>query len=101
MLESKVEEVNHDVLALVKHAQALFLAAATMTGEKADEVRHRGLEILDTAMSQALDAKEGALLAGKDMACSADSYVQQNPWRAIATAAGLGLLAGLILGRCK
>lgn len=99
MLESNLKVVNNDVKTLVKDAQALFQAAATLTGEKADEVRHRGMRLLDTALGKAQDAQANALVAGKEMAVSADHYVKENPWRAIAAAAGVGLLAGVILGR--
>jgi ElaB/YqjD/DUF883 family membrane-anchored ribosome-binding protein len=39
------------------------------------------------------------LAAGKKMAASTNHYVHENPWRAIATGAGVGLLLGVILGR--
>jgi ElaB/YqjD/DUF883 family membrane-anchored ribosome-binding protein len=99
MLESNLKVVNNDLKTLVKDAQALFQAAAALTGEKADEVRHRGMRLLDTALAKAQDAQASALVAGKEMAASADDYVKENPWRAIAAAAGVGLLMGVILGR--
>jgi ElaB/YqjD/DUF883 family membrane-anchored ribosome-binding protein len=99
VLESNLKAVDNDVKILVKDAQALFHAAAALTGEKAEEVRNRGMRLLDTALVKAQDAQASALVAGKEMAVSADVYVKENPWRAIAAAAGIGLLAGLILSR--
>ncbi|MDB5764793.1 MAG: hypothetical protein JWQ21_3788 [Herminiimonas sp.] len=99
MLESNLKAVNNDVKTLVKDAQALFQAAAALTGEKAEEVRNRGMRLLDTALDKAQDAQASALVAGKEMAASTDGYVKENPWCAIAAAAGAGLLAGVILGR--
>lgn len=99
MLESNLKAVDNDVKILVKDAQALFHAAAALTGEKAEEVRNRGMRLLDTALVKAQDAQASALVAGKEMAVSADIYVKENPWRAIAAAAGVGLLAGLIVSR--
>ena len=99
MLESNLKVVNNDVKTLVTDAQALFKAAAALTGEKAEEVRNRGMRLLDTALVKAQDAQASAVVAGKEMANSADDYVKENPWRAIATAAGVGLLVGVILGR--
>ena len=55
--------------------------------------------LLDTALVKAQDAQTSALVAGKEVAASANDYVKENPWRAIAAAAGVGLLAGVILGR--
>lgn len=99
MLESNLKVVNHDVNILVKDAQALFQAAAALSGEKAEEIRSRGMRLLDTALAEAQEAQAGALAAGKKMVVSADGYVKENPWRAMAAVAGVGLLLGVILGR--
>jgi ElaB/YqjD/DUF883 family membrane-anchored ribosome-binding protein len=99
MPETNLKIINNDVKTLVKDAQALFLAAAALTGEKADEVRSRGMRMLDAALVKAQNVQTSAIVAGKEMAASADDYVKENPWRAITVAAGLGVLAGVILGR--
>ncbi|CDG84359.1 DUF883 family protein [Janthinobacterium agaricidamnosum] len=99
MLENNITTVNNDVKTLVKDAQALFSAAAALTGEKADEVRTRGMRTLDAALAKAQEAQANAIVAGKQIAASADVYVKENPWRTIAAAAGVGLLVGFILGR--
>lgn len=99
MLEANLKVVNNDMKSLVKDAQALFQAAASLTGDKAEEVRNRGMRMLDTALVKAQDAQASALVAGKEMAASADEYVKENPWRTITAAAGAGLLLGMILSR--
>lgn len=100
MLESNMNAVNNDVKALVTDAQALFNAAAALTGEKADEVRKRGMRMLDDALASAQEMQANAIVAGKKMATSTDCYVKENPWRAIAVVAGVGLLVGIMVG-CK
>ena len=50
MLEQNISTVNNDVKTLVKDAQALFTAATALTGEKAEELRGRGMRALDTAL---------------------------------------------------
>ncbi len=99
MLESNLKVVNKDVKALVKDAQALFHAAAALTGDKAEEVRNRGMNLLDAALTKAQETRASAVVAGRDMAASADSYVKENPWRTIAAVAGVALLLGALLGR--
>jgi ElaB/YqjD/DUF883 family membrane-anchored ribosome-binding protein len=98
-LNGNAGAVQTDVKALLKDAQGLFQAAAALTGEKAEEMRGRGMKLLDTALSKAQQAQGQAIVKGKELAQSADVYVKENPWRTIATAAGLGLLVGVILGR--
>ena len=99
MLEQNISTVNNDVKTLVKDAQALFTAATALTGEKAEELRGRGMRALDTALVKAHEAQVSALAAGKEAAKHADEYVKENPWRSIAAAASIGLLIGVIIGR--
>jgi ElaB/YqjD/DUF883 family membrane-anchored ribosome-binding protein len=94
--------INHaqtDVKTLVKDAQALLTAAAALTGEKAEELRSRGMQMLDVAMGKAGQVQGQAVVKGKELAHTADVYVKDNPWRTIAAAASVGLLVGVILGR--
>lgn len=88
-----------DVKTLVKDAQTLLTAAAALTGEKAEELRGRGMQLLDVAMGKASQVQSQAMVKGKELAETADVYVKDNPWRTVAVAAGVGLLLGAILGR--
>ncbi|MFZ6721628.1 DUF883 family protein [Undibacterium sp. Ji49W] len=99
MLESNIKAVNKDIKVLLKDAQALFSAAATLSGEKADEARARGMKLLDAAMVAAQDAQASALATGKEMVNSTDAYVKENPWSSIGVAATAGLLVGLLCCR--
>lgn len=101
MLESNLKVINSDVKTLVKDAQALFQAASALTGEKAEEARNRGMRLLDTALVRAQDVQASAVAASQEMAATAEDYVKLNPWRALAVAAGVGLLAGVALNRKK
>jgi ElaB/YqjD/DUF883 family membrane-anchored ribosome-binding protein len=94
-----MSNVQTDVKTLVKDAQALLTAAAALTGEKAEELRARGMQMLDVAMGKASQVQGQAVVKGKELAHTADVYVKDNPWRTIAAAAGVGLLVGVILGR--
>ncbi|MES2127975.1 MAG: DUF883 family protein [Pseudomonadota bacterium] len=91
--------VGADFKTLVHDAQALLQEASAMTGEKADEIRQRGMALLDQALDRAGQAQGKMLVRGKELAHNTDVYVKENPWRSIATAAGIGLLFGVILGR--
>ena len=97
--QAAAKVVTTDVNTLVKDAQALFQSATTLTGERADELRAKGMKLLDTALSKAQDAQASALQMGKEIAINADDFVKENPWRAIAASAGVGLLLGVVLGR--
>jgi len=99
MLESNIEAINNDIRLLIKDAQALFYAAKELTGDKADELRNRGMRLLDTALLKIQESKAEMLVSGKAMTASADRFVKDNPWRAVASATGLALVLGLVIGR--
>ncbi|QYF93826.1 DUF883 family protein [Massilia sp. PAMC28688] len=98
-LNGNMNAVQTDVKTLVKDAQTLLTAAAALTGEKAEEMRGRGMQMLDVALGKASAVQGQAVVKGKELAHSADVYVKDNPWRTVAAAAGVGLLVGVILGR--
>ena len=98
-IDDTIENASADVKALVKDAQSLLTAAASLTGVKADELRSRGMEMLDRAMGKASQYQGQAVIKSKELAETADVYVKDNPWRTVAAAASLGLLVGIYLGR--
>ncbi|WP_313704744.1 DUF883 family protein [Massilia sp.] len=98
-LDSSLNNASADMKVLVKDAQSLLTAAAAMTGEKADELRSRGMELLDRAMGKASQYQGQAVVKSKELAHTADVYVKDNPWRTVVAAASVGLLVGIVLGR--
>lgn len=98
-IDSGLQNAGADMKLLVKDAQALLNAATALTGDKADELRARGMELLDRAMGKASQYQGQAVVKSKELAQTADVYVKDNPWRTVAAAASVGLLVGIYLGR--
>lgn len=84
---------------LVKDAQDLFREATLATGEKAEELREKGLVLLDAAMEKAQEVQAVAVQKGKEAVQTTDEFVHENPWKAVAISAGVGLLIGLLASR--
>lgn len=99
MYRSTLKTTRSDIRSRVKDAQELFREAAATTGETAKNLREEGLELLDVAVSKAQDVQAAAIETSKEIAATTDEYVQENPWRAIAISAGIGLLVGLVISR--
>ncbi|HYD94763.1 MAG TPA: DUF883 family protein [Noviherbaspirillum sp.] len=99
MLTSNIKTVRNDMKTLVKDAQDLLREASLATGEKADELRARGLALLDTAMERAQEVQAVALEKGKAAAQSTDEFVHEHPWKAVGIAAGVGLVVGMLISR--
>ena len=66
--------------AVAREAEELLQATADQTGERVEELRERA---------------QASLAAAREI----DAQVRKNPWAAVAIAAGVGLLLGLLLAR--
>jgi ElaB/YqjD/DUF883 family membrane-anchored ribosome-binding protein len=99
MLTNNIKTVRTDMRTLVRDAQELFREASLATGEKAEELRSRGLVLLDAAMEKAQEVQSVAVERSKVAAQSTDEYVRANPWQAMGVAAGAGLLLGMLMSR--
>lgn len=99
MVESKLKTVRGDMKALVQDAQALFTEAAAAGGIKAEELRSRGMNLLDSALEQVQELQTVTLEKGKELADSTDHYVRENPWQAVGLAAAVGVLVGMLIAR--
>ncbi len=99
MSEATVEKLMEDLKAVAVSAEALLAATASDASERVRDARKRASATIDKARAR-LDSfeqevKERATAAVREV----DGYVHRNPWPAIAAAAGIGTLVGLLLAR--
>lgn len=99
MTATSFKTVRNDFKALVQDAEQLLREAGTATGARADELRAKGMEMLDIAMRKAQEVQAAAVKTGKVVAAGTDEYVRENPWQAVAISAGVGLLLGMLIAR--
>ena len=99
MTASSYKTVRNDMKTLVRDAQQLFREASTATGERADELRTKGQDLLDSAAHRAQELQAVALETGKELASTTDDFVKENPWKAVAISAGVGVLLGMLISR--
>jgi ElaB/YqjD/DUF883 family membrane-anchored ribosome-binding protein len=99
MLTNNIKTVRNDMRTLVKDAQDLFREASHATGEKAEELRARGLGLLDNALEKAHEVQAIAVEKGKAAAHTTDEFVHEHPWKAVGIAAGIGLVFGMLISR--
>jgi ElaB/YqjD/DUF883 family membrane-anchored ribosome-binding protein len=74
------EQLMAQLRAVAREAEELLQATADQTGERVEELRERA---------------QASLAAAREI----DAQVRKNPWAAVAIAAGIGLLLGLLLAR--
>lgn len=99
MLANNIKTVRNDMKTLVKDAQELFRQAAAASGDKAEELRAKGLTLLDVALEKAHDVQVAAIEKGKAAAQTTDEFVHEHPWKSIGIAAGVGLVVGMLISR--
>jgi ElaB/YqjD/DUF883 family membrane-anchored ribosome-binding protein len=99
MTEATVEKLMEDLKSVAASAEALLAATAHDASERVRDARKRASDSLGRARAR-LDGLEQEV---KDRATAAarevDRYVHESPWPAIAVAAGMGALIGLLLAR--
>ncbi len=96
---SNKEKLVSDMKVVVSDAEEILRATAGVAGEKVGELRERIIDRLRDAKMRIADAEEMLLDRTKAAARATDDYVNDNPWRAVGIAAGIGLLLGIIIGR--
>lgn len=98
MINSNVSVAGSEVRSLIHEAQRMLSEAGSATGERAEELKLKGLQLLSSSVSKAQELEKIALDSVKSVAHSTDELVHQNPWRAIAVAGVVGAGIGLVLG---
>jgi len=85
--------------AVIADAEALIKATAHQGGEKVDQIRSQAESSLASAKEKLEDLHEDLLEKGREAVKVTDDYVQENPWKAVGIAAGVGLVIGLLVSR--
>ena len=93
------DRLVEDFKKVIGDAEELLKITASETGGKIGAVRERAEQNLREAKRK-LDALESDLMVQTKAAAKAtDLLVHENPWQAVAIAAGVGLLFGMLSSR--
>lgn len=98
MYASNVNVAGSEIRALIHEAQRMLNEAGSASGERADELKTKGLQLLAASVSKAQELERLALDTAKSVASSTDALVHDHPWRSIAVAGVVGAGIGLVLG---
>jgi ElaB/YqjD/DUF883 family membrane-anchored ribosome-binding protein len=93
------DRLVEDFKKVIGDAEELLKVTASETGGKIGAVRERAEQNLREARRK-LDALESDLMIQTKAAAKAtDQLVHENPWQAVAIAAAVGVLFGMLSGR--
>ena len=96
-LHSPLKNLRKDLYAVARDAEALLKATAEVTSDRVQEVRERTEKTLRAAMDHLDQDRLRAQV--RRVYETTDDYVRERPWVMIGTAAGIGVLIGLLLRR--
>ncbi|MES2784930.1 MAG: DUF883 family protein [Pseudomonadota bacterium] len=93
------EKLMGDLKLVIADAEELLKLTAGQVGDKTTEMRLRMQARMEQAKADLAKVQEMAVVQLKDAGEAADQYVHDKPWHAVGIAAGLGLLAGILISR--
>jgi ElaB/YqjD/DUF883 family membrane-anchored ribosome-binding protein len=88
-----------DMKVVVADAEELLRATASQAGEKVTALRGKIEDNLVKARASLSDAQGAVIDKAKEVGHATDEYVQDNPWKSVGIAAGVGFVIGLLIGR--
>jgi ElaB/YqjD/DUF883 family membrane-anchored ribosome-binding protein len=98
-MQASTERLMKDLHAVVMDTEELLKATAGQGGERVEKVRARAEESLRNARSRVAAAANDVQRAAHEAMEQVDRPVRENPWTAVGVAAGVGLIAGILLSR--
>jgi ElaB/YqjD/DUF883 family membrane-anchored ribosome-binding protein len=98
-MENLSDQAISDFKVVVADAEALLKATASQGDAKFTELRNKAEESLKVVKARLLQGQEELLARTREAAKATDTYVHDNPWKAIGVAASFGLVIGLLIGR--
>jgi ElaB/YqjD/DUF883 family membrane-anchored ribosome-binding protein len=93
------DQLIEDFKKVIGDAEELLKATANDTSGKVGEVRERAEANLREARRKLQVMENDLVMQTKAAAKATDKLVHENPWQAVAIAAGVGLLFGILSGR--
>ncbi len=94
---SRHQETMTQLSRTVTQAEDLLRALGDESGEAIDAMRTRVSATLRDARTRLAGSAEQAKNMASDTMTKADRYVHENPWRAVAIGAGVGVVVAMLM----
>lgn len=99
MNEVTKDKLIMDLKLVIADTEELLRATAGQAGEKIADLRVKAQDHLTSAKIKLADAETIVVDKAKAVGRATDDFVHDSPWRAVGIAAGIGFVAGLLIGR--
>lgn len=98
-VSARHEETMAQLNRTVAQAEDLLRALGNESGEAVEAMRARVSTTLRDARARISGKASDARRVANDTLAKADAYVHENPWRAVAIGAGIGVLLAMMMRR--
>ena len=93
------DKLMADLRVVIADAEDLLTLTAGQAGDKVTELRERMQARMAQAKIELTQLQTAAVGQAREAAKATDHFVHESPWTAVGIAAGVGLIAGLLIGR--
>lgn len=93
------DKLMADLRVVIADAEELLKLTAGQAGDKVADLRERMQARMAKAKDELGHLQEAAVGQAREAAKATDHFVHERPWTAVGIAAGVGLIAGLLIGR--
>jgi len=97
--EISTEKLIQDFRTLAADLEQLLKATADVSGQHIAAARVRAEESLRVVRARLAGMQASVVARTKVAAKASDEYVRANPWRAVGTAAAVGVVVGVLVAR--
>lgn len=95
---SSADAMAAELRRIIEQAEQL-MAAAGADNATLGALKDRVNETIDSARAKLAELEQEARLRGRRAAAATETWVQANPWAALAIGAGVGLIIGALIMR--
>ncbi len=93
------DKLMADLRVVIADAEELLSLTAGQAGDKVADLRARMQARMAQAQDELAHLQTAAVGQAREAAKATDHFVHERPWTAVGIAAGVGLIAGLLIGR--
>ena len=97
--QATTDKLVADMKVVMADAEDLLRATASAAGEKVSAARAKMEDSLRTAKVKVSQAQEVVVDRAKAAAQATDDYVHAHSWKAVGTAAAVGVIIGMLIAR--
>ncbi len=93
------DKLVSDMKTVIADAEELLKATASAAGDRVTAARAKVEESMRTAKVKIAAAEDAVVDRAKAAARATDDYVHAHPWKAVGTAAAVGVILGMLISR--